>query len=112
MSGDQLKARIEAALRGHESVRSMRALARTAHVQPNTLYSWFTDKTTPRTYELGRVAEVLGVPLTDLWAAYGGDPTPRTTEEHRVASLIEEAYRRGYRDGYRDGASDRADGEA
>ena len=105
VSGQDLKAFIEGRLQTHASVHDMSALAREAHVSRNTLYSWFQDKTTPQAYPLGRVAEVLGVAIRDLWTAYGGDPTPQTADERRIVELIEEAYRRGYRDGWRDRAN-------
>lgn len=106
VSGEDLKALIEARLAKHPRVRSMRGLARAASVQPNTLYSWFREKTTPRTYELERVAQALEVPLKELWAAYAGDLTPQSAEEERVVALVEDAYRRGYRDGWRDRGDD------
>jgi lambda repressor-like predicted transcriptional regulator len=107
VSGRDLKLYIEGHLSAHPRVTTMSALAREARIRRDTLYAWFTETSTPRTYEFGRVAEVLGVSLGELWAAYGGSVTPQAPEEERLARLVQEAYERGFAAGFRVGRETR-----
>lgn len=109
MSADDLREFIHQRMRAR-GITSQAELARRSGVDKNTLTNWFQGRTSPRAYEMDKVARELGVGVNDLWVAYGGSVTPQNGDEARIASLVREAYERGYDAGYRAGSGQR-DGE-
>lgn len=66
MLGQQLQQKTrEAMARAH--ILSVSQLARESGVQRDTLYAWFRGDRTPKPDTLGKVAEVLDVPVGSLW---------------------------------------------
>lgn len=57
-------------------------------VSYDTFMNWFSGKTTPRPFEVKKVADVLGVSYGDLLAAYEGRQPPAVPLEQAVADLI------------------------
>lgn len=102
MSGEDLRAYVHARMR-ERGISSQAELARRSDVDKNTLTNWFQGNTSPRAYEMDKVAQVLGVGVNDLWLAYGGNPTPQTADEARAAQMVQEAWERGYEAGFRAG---------
>lgn len=87
--GAALKRAIHVA-RARTDFTSDMALARAAHVSYDTLMNWFSDKTTPRPFEVRKVAVALGVSMSDLLAAWEGrDPEPPPVQ-HAIRDLIGE----------------------
>ena len=73
-------------------LHSVSEFARRSGVTRNTFYQWWSGRTTPDANNLMRAAEVLGVGLSDLWAAWEGRALrPVTLEEKldRAAELAE-----------------------
>lgn len=50
------------------------ALATTAGLRYQTLMDWYAERSRPTPGPLGKVAEALGVPVADLWAAWERRP--------------------------------------
>lgn len=65
-------------------------LSKVATVSYDTFMNWFSGKTTPRPFEVRKVADVLGVPYGDLLAAYEGREPDAVPLEQAVADLIVE----------------------
>ena len=78
MERDEARARgaaLRAYLQAHLPVpaaRSVTALARAAGLRPTTVTSWWTKGYVPDNASLRLLADVLGVELSDLVAAYEG----------------------------------------
>jgi transcriptional regulator with XRE-family HTH domain len=106
VSGDDLREFIHARMRAR-GISSQADLARRSGVDKNTLTNWFQGNTSPRAYEMDKVARELGVGVNDLWVAYGGSVNPQNGDESRMAELVREAYERGYDAGYRAGRGSR-----
>lgn len=66
MLGQQLEDRTRQAMAAAK-VRSVSELARRSHVQRDTLYAWWHGDRIPKPDTLGKVADVLDVPLGTLW---------------------------------------------
>jgi hypothetical protein len=87
--GPALKRAIHIA-RARTDITSDMELARRADVHYDTLMNWFGDRTTPRPFEVRKVAAVLGVPLQDLMGAWEGyDPEPPPLQD-AVRELVGE----------------------
>jgi transcriptional regulator with XRE-family HTH domain len=79
--GAALKRAIRVA-RARTDITSDMELARSAKVSYDTLMNWYADRTSPRPYEVKKVATALGVPMTDLLAAWEGrDPDPPPVQD-------------------------------
>ena len=92
--------RLEQAIRAAMLRRKLTVvgLARAAGIQRDTLYNWFEGKTAPRTAELGRVADVLGVSVGELLRAYQGLPAEAMTLPPEVVEALETRIRRVVRE--------------
>jgi transcriptional regulator with XRE-family HTH domain len=87
--GAALKRAIHVARARTEYTSDMQ-LAKAANVSYDTLMNWYADKTTPRAFEVRKVAATLGVPFTDLYAAYEGrDPEPPPIQD-AIRELVDE----------------------
>jgi transcriptional regulator with XRE-family HTH domain len=64
--GAELERRIRIAMAAAH-VRSIRALARDAHILPATLYAWFAGRNPPKAETLRKVADALDVRIGELW---------------------------------------------
>ena len=87
--GQALKQAIHVA-RARADITSDMQLAVRAHVSYDTFMNWFGNKTVPRPHEVKKVADVLGVPYSDLIAAWEGrdiDPPPL---QDAIRELVEE----------------------
>lgn len=71
-AGRRLESAIRAAMLAHTPRLTVVGLARGAGVQRDTLYDWFTGKSTPETSTLTAVAQVLDVQMSSLLDAYQG----------------------------------------
>ena len=88
-AGERLKREIHVA-RARTAITSDSQLAVQAGVHYDTFMNWFGGRTTPRPFEVRKVAEVLGVSYGDLIAAYEGKDPPQVPLEQAVADLIVE----------------------
>jgi hypothetical protein len=87
--GAALKRAVRVA-RARTEITSDMELARRASVHYDTLMNWYGDRTTPRPFEVKKVAAVLGVPYGDLMAAWEGyDPEPPPLQD-AVRELVGE----------------------
>jgi transcriptional regulator with XRE-family HTH domain len=87
--GAALKRAIHIA-RARTEITSDMELARRAGVHYDTLMNWYGNRTTPRPFEVRKVAGILGVPLQDLMAAWEGyDPEPPPLQD-AVRELVGE----------------------
>lgn len=87
--GEALKRAIRVA-RARTDITSDTALALQAGVHYDTLMNWYGNRTTPRPFEVKKVAAVLGIPYGDLMAAYEGyDPEPPPLQD-AVRELVGE----------------------
>jgi transcriptional regulator with XRE-family HTH domain len=87
--GPALKRAIHIA-RAKTDITSDMELARQAGVHYDTMMNWYGGRTTPRPFEVRKVATVLGVSLTDLMSAYEGyDPEPPPLQD-AVRELVGE----------------------
>ncbi|HEV8282343.1 MAG TPA: helix-turn-helix transcriptional regulator [Candidatus Limnocylindrales bacterium] len=87
--GAALKRAIHVA-RARTDYTSDMALAKAAGVHYDTLMNWFADKTTPRPFEVRKVAVTLGVSMADLLAAWEGrDPDPPPVQD-AIRELVDE----------------------
>lgn len=87
--GQALKQAIHVA-RARTELTADTQLARKAGVHYDTLMNWYGDKTVPRPAEVKRVADALGIPYSDLMAAYEGtDPAPQPLQD-AIRDLITE----------------------
>lgn len=71
-SGRRLESAIRAAMLAHAPRLTIVGLAKSAGVQRDTLYDWFTGKSAPETSTLTAVAQVLDVQMSSLLDAYQG----------------------------------------
>jgi transcriptional regulator with XRE-family HTH domain len=87
--GAALKRAVRVA-RARTEITSDMELARRASVHYDTLMNWYGGRTTPRPFEVKKVAAVLGVPYGELMAAYEGyDPEPPPLQD-AVRELVGE----------------------
>lgn len=95
--GAALKVAIRAA-RAHSPYDSDMALSVAAGVHYDTLMNWYAGRTTPRPAEVRKVAAALGVPFSDLMAAYEGrDPEPAPLQD-AIRELVDELRASRYAD--------------
>lgn len=86
---EALKRAIRAA-RGQAGIESDTALALRSGVHLQTLQNWMYGKTTPRPSELHKVARLLDLRLDDLMAVYEGrDPEPKPLQD-AIRELIDQ----------------------
>lgn len=88
-SGDRLKRAIRVS-REMVGITSDSELSRQAGVHYDTLMNWYGGRTTPRPFEVRKIAGVLGVAYGDLLAAYDGREPAAVPLEQAVADLIVE----------------------
>jgi transcriptional regulator with XRE-family HTH domain len=89
VGGEALKRAIRIA-RAKTDITSDTQLALLAGVHYDTLMNWYGNRTTPRPFEVKKVASVLGVPLSELMSAYEGyDPEPPPLQD-AVRELVGE----------------------
>ena len=88
--GRRLEAAIHALMAGMTPRLSITKLAKDAHVTRGTLYEWFSGERPPSSPKLAGIAEVLEVPVSELWAAYDGRPQVPVSFEDAALRLIEE----------------------
>lgn len=95
-SGQRLKRAIHVA-RARLGLTSDVQVSSQAGVSYDTLMNWYSGRTTPRPYELRKVAVALQVAYSELWAIYEGlDPEPLPLTEavqgltERLEDLIAE----------------------
>jgi transcriptional regulator with XRE-family HTH domain len=88
-AGERLKQAIHVE-RERVGITSDSELAVRADVHYDTFMNWFSGKTTPRPFQVRKVAEVLKVPYGDLLAAYEGREPAKVPLEQAVAELIVE----------------------
>lgn len=87
--GTALKRAIRVA-RARTDITSDMELSRQAGVHYDTLMNWYGNRTTPRPFEVKKVAAVLGIPYGDLMAAWEGyDPEPPPLQD-AVRELVGE----------------------
>lgn len=95
--GAALKVAIRSA-RAHSPYDSDMALSVAAGVHYDTLMNWYADRTTPRPAEVRKVAAALGIPFSDLMAAYEGrDPEPAPLHD-AIRELVDELRASRYAD--------------
>jgi lambda repressor-like predicted transcriptional regulator len=68
-AGQRLKRAIHIA-RARAEIDSDMQLSVRAHVSYDTLMNWYAGRTTPRPYELRKIAAAVGVQYAELWSAY------------------------------------------
>lgn len=85
-SGLILKRAIHVA-RAAAGIRSDVALADAAGMRYQTLMDWYADRSRPTPGPLSKIAEVLDMPVADLWAAWEGRPTRPDDIAELVAAL-------------------------
>ena len=68
-AGQRLKRAIHVA-RAKAEIDSDMQLSVRAGVHYDTLMNWYGGRTTPRPFELRKIAKCLGVPYAELWSAY------------------------------------------
>jgi transcriptional regulator with XRE-family HTH domain len=88
-AGQRLKQAIHVA-RERAGITSDIDLSEQADVHYDTFMNWYSGKTTPRPFQVRKVADVLGVPYGDLLAAYDGREPAAVPLEQAVAQLIVE----------------------
>jgi transcriptional regulator with XRE-family HTH domain len=89
LAGERMKVAIHVE-RERVGITSDSELAVRSGVHYDTFMNWFSGKTTPRPFEVRKVADVLQVPYGDLLAAYEGRQPAAVPLEQAVAELIVE----------------------
>ena len=87
--GQALKQAIHVA-RARSDMTSDTALALRAHVSYDTLMNWYGNKTVPRPHEVKKVADALGVPYSELIAAWEGRALEPKPLQDAIRELVEE----------------------
>lgn len=87
-AGERLKRAIHVA-RAKKGITSDTTLSAESGIAYDTLFNWFSGRTTPRGHELRKMALYLGIPFSELQATYDGvDPEPTPLHES-VSDLVE-----------------------
>src|SRR5512135_3755462 len=80
-AGEALKRAVHVA-RSQAGIGSDVELSIRAGVSYDTLHNWYSGRTTPRPFQVAKVAEALGCPLDTLMAAYEGrEPGAKPVED-------------------------------
>lgn len=87
--GQALKTAIHVA-RARAGILSDTALSLRAGVHYDTLMNWYSGRTTPRPFELSKVAKALDVPLNDLMSAWEGRPIEPPPLQDALRELVDE----------------------
>jgi lambda repressor-like predicted transcriptional regulator len=91
-AGQRLKRAIHIA-RAQAEIDSDMQLSLRAGVHYDTLMNWYGGRTTPRPFELRKVAKVLGTPYAELWSAYEDiavEPVPLTEAVRELVPELRE----------------------
>lgn len=87
-AGQRLKRAIHVA-RARKGITSDAALSADSGIAYDTLYNWYSGRTTPRGHELRKLSLFLGVAFSELQAVYDGvDPEPPPLQD-AVRDLVD-----------------------